>query len=128
MAYPYNRPLNEVTGIFTAPTVVSGQNGAIRVPFRSRLMEVGTILGSAAATADATVGFTYLAAGSTTATSIAGTSAMTVASTLSQAGKVTSAEPTETVILEKDSGIIVAVTGSSTSGGNVTHYATFREA
>lgn len=128
MAYPKNVGLNEVMLSVTCPSVVSGQNGAIRAPFRSQLMKVGSILGSAQSTADATVAWSYVAAGSTTSVSVLGSSVVTLTQSNSYAGQVTTSVPTTTIILDEDAGVTFAVTGSSTGGGNVTHFAVFKEA
>lgn len=128
MAYPPNRDLREITVQATAPSVVSGQNVAFRVPFRSQLMQVGSVLGSAQATADASVAWAYVNAGSTISNSVLGSSAVTLTQSNSFAGQVTTSIPTSVIILDQDAGITAAVTGSSTSGGNATHFAILREA
>src|SRR5688572_25952424 len=123
MAYPYNRPFNEVTVSSVGANLTSGNNAAVRVPFRSKLMKTAIGLGSAAATADATVAVSYVAAGSTVAVSVLGSSVVTVTQSNSYAGQVFESTPTAEIILEEGSGIIFAVTGSSTSGGAVQYSA-----
>lgn len=128
MAYPKNMTLNEVMLSVSTPSLVSGQNGAIRVPFRSQLMKTGQVLGSAAATADAAVAVAYVNAGSTVSNSVLGSSVCTITQANSFAGQVFTSTPTATIILDEDAAVTFAVTGSSTSGGNVTHFAVFKEA
>ena len=128
MAYPKNFGFNQVTVSSAATTAVSGNNVAIRVPFRSQIMKVGACIGSAIATADGSLAVSVLTNGTTLAVSLAGSSAITLTSTLSQAGLVFSATPTTATFVGEDDSIIFAVTGSSTSGGVVQYFADLKEA
>jgi hypothetical protein len=128
MAYPENSPFNQVTVSSVGANLTSGNNVAVRVPFRSKLMKTAVCLGSAAATANASVAVSYVNAGSTVAVSVLGSSVVTVTQSNSYAGQVFESTPTAEIILEEGSGIMFAVTGSSTSGGAVQYSAVLREA
>lgn len=128
MAYPKNFAFNQVTLSSAATTLVSGNNVAIRVPFRGQIMKVGGCIGSAIATADGSVAVSVLTNGTTLANSLVGSSVITFTSTLSQAGLVFSSVPTAVTIVGEDDAIIFAVTGSSTSGGPVEYFVDLKEA
>ncbi len=127
MAYPKNMQLNEVMVTATAPSLTTGTNVAVRVPFRSQLVRTGVVLGSAAATANATIAVAYVNAGSTLSNSVLGSSVVTVVQSNSFAGQVFTSDPTSQIILDEDAGVTFAVTGSSTSG-SPTYFAIFKEA
>jgi hypothetical protein len=127
MAYPKNAQLNEVTLSSVTPTLTTGQHGSFYVPFRAKIMKTGVCVG-AASTIDAVIAYSFVNAGSTVSVSVLGSSAVTIPSTNSFAGQVTTSEPTGTFILEEGSGITFAVTGSSTAFGTTQHFVVLHEA
>jgi len=130
MALPIYHPLQEVMVSGGATDVSTGKAGVIRAPFKGTVKEVGTMLGIAAATADATVttsiagtaitGGSWVitqsgsASGDLDAASVSGTVANGVAANSTITGANT--------CLEGDL-IKFAMTGSGTAGGVVHCYA-----
>jgi|GEM_PF-5229323 len=133
MALPIAHPLDEAVADTTALSVLTGVSGVTRAPFKGRVVEVGTMIGSVVSTADATV-----------TTSIAGTAITGGAFVITQSGSAigdldaasvsgvvangVAANATITganTCLEGDV-IKFAMTGSGTAGGHVYCYAVIR--
>ena len=121
MALPVTHPLDEVVMATTAASVANGVFGVMRAPFRGKITEVGTMIGSAVTTADATV-----------TTTIAGTAitggSFVITQSSSAAGDLDSANPTAANICQEGNLIRFAFTGSGTAGGHVYCYAVIRRA
>jgi hypothetical protein len=121
MALPVTHPLDEVVISTTALSCLTGIAGVARAPFRGKIVEVGTMLGSVLSTADATC-----------TTSIAGTAitggAVVITQSGSAIGDLDSAVPTAANICNQDDLIKWAMTGSGTAGGHVYCYAVIRRA
>lgn len=130
MALPIYHNLNEVVSYGSAASVVTGIAGVVRAPFKGTIKEVGVMIGSVVATADATV-----------TTSIAGTAITGGAFVVTQSGSaigdlaaastsgiVANGVAAKTTItgantcLEGDL-IKFLWSGSGTAGGNVLCYA-----
>jgi hypothetical protein len=120
MALPTNHPIDEVVVYATTTDVTTGKTGAARAPFTGRVIKVGSMLGAASATADATVTV------SIGATAITGGSYV-ITQAASAAGTTSSAVPTAANTCNEDDAILFALTGSGTAGGFVTHYAVVRK-
>jgi hypothetical protein len=116
MALPTQHSLIENTIWCSTVDVTTGKTGASRLPFRGKLIKVGSTIGSAISTADATV-----------TVSIAGTAVTGGAYTLTQsgsaAGNVFTALPTAANTGNEDDSVTFAVTGSGTAGGHAMHFA-----
>ena len=121
MALPVPHPLDEITISTTALSCATGVSGVLRAPFRGRVVEVGTALGSVLSTADATC-----------TTSIAGTAitggAFVITQSGSAIGDLDSAVPTAANACNQDDIVKFAMTGSGTAGGHVYCYAVIRRA
>lgn len=121
MALPITHPLDEVVVATTAASVANGISGVCRAPFRGKVVEVGTMLGSVISSADATC-----------TTSIAGTAitggAVVITQSGSAIGDLDSAVPTAANFCNQDDLIKFAMTGSGTAGGHVYCYAVIRRA
>jgi hypothetical protein len=130
MALPIYHALDETVVYTTALSVLTGVAGVARAPFKGRIVEIGTMIGSAVTTADATV-----------TTSIAGTAitggAFVITQSASAIGDLDAASVSGVVAngvaanatitgantcLEGDV-IKWAMTGSGTVGGHVHCYA-----
>jgi hypothetical protein len=116
MALAVNQPLTQVRIYGTATSVATGVNACLPAPFRGRVINVGSVIGSATTTADATC-----------TTSIAG-SAITngvfiITQSSSAAGDLDSSVPSAANTCNKDDVIKFAMTGSGTGGGPVTVFA-----
>ena len=116
MALPNNRRFDEKVVETTALSAANGIFGVARAPFRGRITEIGTMIGSAVASAD-----------STCTTSIAGTAitggAFVITSSSSAAGDLDNAVPTGANYCNEGELIRWAFTGSGTAGGHVYCYA-----
>jgi hypothetical protein len=127
MALPTNHPFNEITLQAAAVSVASGQAAYIRAPCRGLVRRVGTVIGGAVTTADATV------TTSIGATAITG-GAFVITQSASAAGDEDFADvnnggnATITAANQANEGDLIkfAFTGSGTAGGAVTCYATIR--
>lgn len=121
MALPNTHPFNEQTLWGQVASVSSTSVVYIRAPARGKILKVGTVLSSAASTADATV-----------TTSIAGTNitggVVTITQSGSAAGNVSSATPTAANTCNEDDNIGFTFSGTGTVGGPVTCFAVFRPA
>jgi hypothetical protein len=119
MALPKNIPFDVVQVEGGAASVDNGGNGCVRAPFRGTVLEVGTIIGSAVSTADATV-----------TTSIAGTDItggqFTITQSGSSAGQLNNAFPTGANFCNEGDSIRFAFSGSGTGGGQVYCYAVIK--
>ncbi len=119
MALTVNHPFDELVIDTTAASVVTGVSGVCRAPFRGKVTEVGTMIGSVVSTADATV-----------TTSIAGTAVTGGAFVITQSGSAIgdfdNAIPTGANTCNEGDLIRFAMTGSGTAGGNVYCYAVIR--
>ncbi len=120
MALPEYRPLNEIAVYGSAASVTTGQSGVIYAPCRGVVRYVGTVLGGAVTTADATV-----------TTSITGTAITGGAFTITQSGSavndVDGAVPTAANVVNEGDVIRFAFTGSGTAGGAVNCVAIIRK-
>jgi hypothetical protein len=132
MAYSAVHPLTEQISDGTAASVATGVSGVVRAPFRGKLIEAGTMIGSTIATADATCTL-----------SIAGTAVTGGSFVITQSGSAigdldfaaisgvgnngVAANSTITAANTCNEGDLVkfAFTGSGTGGGNVYCYAVF---
>ncbi len=133
MALPIYHPIDEVMVSGSALSVLTGVSGVIRAPFKGTVKEIGTMLGSAVTTADATV-----------TTSIAGTAITGGAFVITQSGSAigdldaasvsgivgngVAANATITGANTCQEGDLIrfAMTGSGTVGGHVHCYAVIR--
>jgi len=75
MALPVNHPFSDIFMTTVAADVASGRSGFVRSPVRGKIVRIGTIIGAAVTTADATI-----------TTSIAGTAITGGAFTITQSG------------------------------------------
>jgi len=120
MALPTPHPFFEQVVYATTVDVTTGKTGATRAPFRGVITKLGSVIGAAIATADATA-----------TVSIGGTAVTGGAYTLTQsgsaAGNVFTASPTAANTCNEDDAITFAMTGSGTAGGHVTHFAVIRK-
>jgi hypothetical protein len=55
MALPLNHPLSDVFMTTVVADVATGRSGFVRAPVRGKVVRIGTLLGAAATTADATI-------------------------------------------------------------------------
>jgi hypothetical protein len=135
MALPIYHPNHEVMVSTTAASVVTGVAGVIRAPFKGTIKEVGVMIGSAVATADATV-----------TTSIAGTAITGGAFVVTQSGSAIGDLAAASVSGIVANGVAAKTTitgantclegdvikflwsGSGTAGGNVHCYAVVTKA
>jgi hypothetical protein len=133
MALPIAHPLDEVMVSTSALSVATGVSGVLRAPFKGKVVEVGTMIGSAVTTADATV-----------TVSIAGTAVTGGAFVITQSGSAigdldgaavsgtladgVAANATITAANTCLEGGLIrfAMTGSGTAGGHVHCYAVIR--
>jgi hypothetical protein len=133
MALPIAHPLGEVVIDCSSVDCSTGKAGVLRAPFKGRIVEIGTMLGSVLSTADATV-----------TTSIAGTAITGGAFVITQSGSAigdlaaasvsgivangVAAKATITAANTCLEGDLVkfAMTGSGTAGGPTYCYAVFR--
>jgi hypothetical protein len=133
MALTVNHPFHEQTVHGSAASVVTGVSGVVRAPFRGKVVEVGTMIGSVVSTADATV-----------TVSIAGTAITGGSFVITQSGSAigdldfasafgvgnngVTANATITAANTCNEGDLIkfAMTGSGTAGGNVYCYAVVR--
>ena len=130
MALPIYHPLQEVMVSGAATSVATGVSGVIRAPFKGRVLEVGTMIGSAVASADATcttsIAVTAITGGAFVITSSASAIGdLDAAAVSGVVGNGVSANATITganTCLEGDV-IKFAFTGSGTAGGTVHCYA-----
>lgn len=130
MALPIYHPLQEVMVSGAATSVATGVSGVIRAPFKGRVLEVGTMIGSAVASADATcttsIAGTAITGGAFVITSSASAIGdLDAAAVSGVVGNGVSANATITganTCLEGDV-IKFAFTGSGTAGGTVHCYA-----
>lgn len=124
MPVTQNTPLTTHCWPITTATVVTAQAAYIVAPFRGRIIEAGSVLGSAVTTADATV-----------TVSIGGTAVTGGAYVITQSGSAagdkdyaaTNDSGANAVItgannFQKGDLIKFALTGSGTAGGPVSHY------
>lgn len=129
MALTKNHPLGEAYLGSSADSVVTGQAGYVRAPFKGRLIQAGTIIGGPVTTADATV-----------TVSIAGTAvtggAFVITQSSSAAGDHDYAATgdsgansviTGANIVNENDPIKFAFTGSGTAGGAVHVYAVLQK-
>lgn len=121
MALPVNHPFNEVVVDTTAASVVTAIAGVTRAPFRGRIVEVGTIIGSVVSTADATV------TTSINATAVTGGS-FVITQSGSAIGDLDNAIPTGANNVVEGDLIKFVMSGSGTAGGHVYCYAVVRPA
>lgn len=119
MALTVNHPLFDVQATGTAASVATGVAGVVRAPFRGKILEVGTMIGSVVSTADATV------TTSIGATAITGGS-FVITQSASAIGDLDNAVPTGANLVNEGDLIKFAFTGSGTAGGNVLCYAVVR--
>lgn len=121
MALPVIHPFSERVVTTSAASVVTGISGVARAPFRGRVVEVGTMIGSVVSTADATC-----------TTSIAGTAitggSFVITQSGSAIGDLDNATPTAANNCNEGDLINFAFTGSGTAGGHVHCYAVIRQA
>lgn len=119
MVLPVTHPIDETVLATTALSAATGVAGVARAPFRGKILEVGTMLGSVLSTAD-----------STCTVSIAGTSitggSVVITQSGSAIGDLDSSVPTAANICNQDDLIKWAFTGSGTAGGHVYCYAVIR--
>lgn len=133
MALPIAHPLDEVMVSSTALSCATGVAGVIRAPFKGRIVEVGTMLGSVLSTADATVTTSIAGTAITGGAFVIATSSSAIgdldgASVSGIIGNGVAANATITAAntcLEGDV-IKFAMTGSGTAGGHVHCYAVIR--
>lgn len=130
MAYSNIAPLTIAVPDGTAASVATGVSGVIRAPFRGKLLEAGTMLGSTIATADATctlsIAGTAVTGGSWVVTqSGSAIGDLDFAATSGVGNNGTSANSTITAANTCNEGDLIkfAFTGSGTGGGNVYCYA-----
>lgn len=119
MALPVTHPFHERMITTTALSVLTGISGVMRAPFRGKVLEVGTMIGSVVSTADATC-----------TTSIAGTAVTGGSFVITQSGSaigdLNNAAPTAANTCNEGDLIKFAFTGSGTAGGHVFCYAVIR--
>ena len=120
MALPINHPLHEVEVLGALTNVSSSSVVSLHAPFTGRIVKLGAIIGSTAATGDATL-----------TTNINGTAitggVITVVQTASTVGQVFTATPTALNVVKEDDSIGVVVTGSATLGGPCIVFAKIRQ-
>ena len=116
MALPVNHRFDERVIDTTALSIATGIAGVARAPFRGRIVEIGTMLGSVISTADATC-----------TTSIAGTNvgggSFVITQSGSAIGDLDNAIPTSANICNEGDLIKWLFSGSGTAGGHVYCYA-----
>lgn len=121
MALAVNHPLFERVVETTALSVATGVAGVCRAPFRGKVVEIGTIIGSVVSSADATV-----------TTSIAGNAitggSWVITQSSSAIGDEDSVVPTAANDCNEGDLIKFAMTGSGTAGGHVYCFARIRAA
>jgi hypothetical protein len=133
MALPIAHPLDEVMVSTSGLSLATGVAGVLRAPFKGTVKEVGCMIGSALATADATVttsiAGTAITGGSWVVTSsgsaIGDLDAAAVSGNVANGVAANSTITAANTCLEGDL-IKIAFTGSGTAGGVVLGYATIR--
>lgn len=128
-------PFDEVVSEGSIASVATGLVGVIRAPFRGKVSEVGTIIGSATTTADATVtpsiagtNITGAAFVITQSGSAAGNLAFASVSGLGNNGATAGATITGANTCNEGDVIKFTLSGSGTGGGTVYCYAVIRRA
>lgn len=119
MAMQNPHPINEVQVSGQLLNVSSTSTVSMRAPFQGRILKVGTTLGSAASTADATA--TFKVNGTAITTGV-----VTITQSGSAQGSTFSAVPTAANLVNEDDSIDVTVAGSGTAGGPVAVWAVVR--
>lgn len=121
MALPVNHRFDERVIQTTAASVATGIAGVARAPFRGKIVEIGTMLGSVISSADATC-----------TTSIAGSNitggVLTITQSSSAIGDLDNAVPTGANICNEGDLIKWLFSGSGTAGGHVYCYAVIQPA
>ena len=119
MTLPVTHRFDERLLQTTAASVASGIAGVARAPCRGQITEIGTMIGSAVTTADATC-----------TTSIAGTAVTGGSFVITQAssaiGDLDNALPTAANVCNEGDTIKFAFTGSGAAGGHVYCYAVLK--
>jgi hypothetical protein len=119
MALPVTHRFDERLLQTTAASVANGISGVARAPCRGQITEVGTMIGSVVATADATC-----------TTSIAGTAitggSFVITQAASAIGDLDNALPTAANVCNEGDTIKFAFTGTGTAGGHVYCYAVLK--
>ena len=130
MALPISHPLHEQMVSGASTSVATGVSGVIRAPFKGTIRELGTMIGSAVASADATctvsVAGTAVTGGSwvitSSASAIGDLDAAAVSGTVANGVAANSTITAANTCLEGDL-IKFAFTGSGTAGGTYHCYA-----
>ena len=122
MPLPLNHPVNEAVVYAHSPSVgATPVTGYARVPFRGKVIKVGSVLYGAITTADATV-----------ATAINGTAitggAITITQSGSAAGQVNTATPTAANDVNEDDAISFPPTGAGGANVAATFFAVIKRA
>ena len=133
MALPINHPFHEQTIGGAATSVATGVAGVIKAPFRGKIVEAGTMLGSTVATADSTCTLTIAGTAVTGGSWVITQSGSAIgdwdfASTSGSGGTGTAANATITAANVCNEGDLIkfAFTGSGTGGGTTYCYAVIR--
>lgn len=130
MALPVTHPFHERNVTGSALSVATGISGVMRAPFRGKVLQLGTMIGSVVSTADATC-----------TVSIAGTAVTGGSFVITQSGSAIGdldfvstdgigANGAITAVNNCNEGDLInfAFTGSGTAGGHVHCYAIIRPA
>jgi hypothetical protein len=130
MALPIAHPLQEVMVSTSGLSLATGIAGVLRAPFKGTIKEVGSMIGSVLATADATVTVsiagTAITGGNWVVTqsgsAIGDLDAAAVSGTVANGVAANTTITANNTCLEGDL-IKFAATGSGTAGGHVHYYA-----